>query len=257
MAIYPGDVIHGDGDNISVIPAHCAEEMANLCEVQDDLEAYLALRVQAGENSGACTRPALRPGPGTRPGSPPAGPHCRRSARHNRHGRCLRPCPQGTPMNANTHTQHPHETLIRRYFDACNAADYQALMSCFTPDAIHYFPPGLPEIPWRSADTISKKWIWCVENLGSQWTIEKVLVSHNSNEAVIEWTHWKRLFQTAQRGDEWYVFDETTGLIKEIRAYYAAPAVKDTAELPVVQGTHMGELVAFDYAGRGYNMRCK
>ena len=49
VAIYPGDVIHGDGDNISVIPAHCAAEMANLCEVQDDLEAYLALRVQAGE----------------------------------------------------------------------------------------------------------------------------------------------------------------------------------------------------------------
>ena len=49
VAVYPGDVIHGDGDNISVIPAHCAEEMAKLCEVQDDLEAYLALRVQAGE----------------------------------------------------------------------------------------------------------------------------------------------------------------------------------------------------------------
>lgn len=53
-------------------------------------------------------------------------------------------------------TMHPHEALIRRYFDACNAADYDALMSCFTPDAVHYFPPGLPEIPWRSADTISK-----------------------------------------------------------------------------------------------------
>lgn len=49
VAIYPGDVIHGDGENISVIPAHCAEEMTKLCEVQDDLEAYLALRVQAGE----------------------------------------------------------------------------------------------------------------------------------------------------------------------------------------------------------------
>lgn len=149
---------------------------------------------------------------------------------------------------------HPHEALIRRYFDACNAADYDALMSCFTPDAIHYFPTGLPEIPWRSADTICRKWIWCVENLGSQWSIEKVLVSHNSNEAVIEWTHWKRKFNTAQRGDEWYVFDEKTGLIKEIRAYYAAPAVKDTADLPVVCGTHMGELVEFDYAGRGYHL---
>jgi ketosteroid isomerase-like protein len=150
---------------------------------------------------------------------------------------------------------HPHEALIRRYFDACNAADYAALMSCFTTDAVHYFPPGLPEIPWRSADVIAKKWIWCVENLGSQWTIEKVLVSHDSNEAVIEWTHWKRKFSTAQRGDEWYVFDKTTGLIREIRAYYAAPAVKEIGDLPEVGGIHMGELVAFDYPGRGYHLR--
>ena len=49
VAVYPGDVIHGDGDNITVIPAHMAEEMANLCEKRDDIEAYLALRVQAGE----------------------------------------------------------------------------------------------------------------------------------------------------------------------------------------------------------------
>jgi ketosteroid isomerase-like protein len=136
-----------------------------------------------------------------------------------------------------------HEQTIRRYFDACNAADYNGLLDCFTKDAVHYFPPGLPDIPWRSADTIAKKWIWCVENLGSQWTIEKVLVS--GNEAVIEWTHWKRKLGTAQRGDEWYVFDEASGLIEEIRAYYAAPAVKD---IP------MGELVEFDYKGRGYHL---
>jgi regulator of RNase E activity RraA len=49
VAVYPGDVIHGDADNISVIPAHLAAEMADLCEAQDDLEAYLALRVQSGE----------------------------------------------------------------------------------------------------------------------------------------------------------------------------------------------------------------
>jgi ketosteroid isomerase-like protein len=149
---------------------------------------------------------------------------------------------------------HRYETMIRRYFDACNAADHKALVSCFTPDAVHYFPPGLRDIPWRGADTIARQWIWCVENLGSQWTIEKVLVSADSNEAVIEWTHWKRTFNTAQRGDEWYVFDEVSGLIREIRAYYAAPAVKDTAALPQVRGTYMGELVEFDYAGRGYHL---
>ena len=149
---------------------------------------------------------------------------------------------------------HRYETMIRRYFDACNSADHKALVSCFTPDAVHYFPPGLRDIPWRGADTIARQWIWCVENLGSQWTIEKVLVSADSNEAVIEWTHWKRTFNTAQRGDEWYVFDEVSGLIREIRAYYAAPAVKDTAALPRVRGTYMGELVEFDYAGRGYHL---
>lgn len=49
VAIYPGDVIHGDGDNITVVPAHLAAEMADLCEARDDIEAYLALRVRAGE----------------------------------------------------------------------------------------------------------------------------------------------------------------------------------------------------------------
>ena len=151
--------------------------------------------------------------------------------------------------------EHPYAALIRRYFAACNAADYGALMACFTPDAVHYFPPGLPDIPWRGADAIARKWIWCVEHLGSQWTIEKILVSHDSPEAVIEWTHWKRKSKTAQRGDEWYVFDVPSGRIKEIRAYYAAPAVKDTATLPQVQGTHMGDLVDFDYVGRGYALR--
>jgi ketosteroid isomerase-like protein len=148
-----------------------------------------------------------------------------------------------------------YAALIRRYFDACNQGDYNALVSCFTDDAVHYFPPGLPEIPWRSADTIAKKWIWCVENLGSQWTIEKILVSHDGPEAVSEWTHWKRRFNTAQRGDEWYVFDPQRLRIREIRAYYAAPAVKEARDLPVVNGTSMGELVEFDYASRGYHLK--
>jgi ketosteroid isomerase-like protein len=143
---------------------------------------------------------------------------------------------------------HPYEALIRRYFDACTAGDHAALLSCFTTDAVHYFPPGLPEVPWRGADTIARKWVWCVQNLGSQWTIEKVLLSRDSPEAVIEWTHWKRSTGTAQRGDEWYVFCEQTGLIREIRAYYAAPAVKDQP---------IGELVGFDYASRGYHLRCE
>jgi ketosteroid isomerase-like protein len=143
-------------------------------------------------------------------------------------------------------TPADHAALIRRYFAACNAADYAALVDCFTPDAVHYFPAGLPEIPWRTADTIAKKWIWCVQTLGSQWTIEKILVSHDSPEAVIEWTHWKGKSGTALRGDEWYRFDPVTGKIAEIRAYYAAPADKAVT---------INELVDFDYSARGYHLK--
>lgn len=141
--------------------------------------------------------------------------------------------------------EHKHAQTIRRYFAACNEADYDKLVSCFTADAVHYFPDGLPEIPWRSADTIARKWQWCVANLGSQWTIEKILVSHDSDEAVIEWTHWKGKLGTALRGDEWYIFDAQSGLIKEIRAYYASPAD---------QQVEINQLVDFDYQGRGYHL---
>ena len=141
-----------------------------------------------------------------------------------------------------------YEALIRRYFDACNAADYQALVDCFTRDAVHYFPPGLPDVPWRSADTIARKWIWCVETLGSQWTIERILVSHlveqGRPEAMIEWTHWKNRSGTALRGAEWYLFAD--GRIHEIRAYYASPADKAMAS---------NELAGFDYAARSYHLQ--
>lgn len=141
--------------------------------------------------------------------------------------------------------EHKHAQTIRRYFDACNEGDHAKLVSCFTADAVHYFPAGLPEVPWRGAETIAAKWVWCVENLGSQWTIEKILVSHDSDEAVIEWTHWKRKLGTALRGDEWYRFDPQSGLITEIRAYYASPADPEV---------RINELVDFDYSGRGYHL---
>jgi len=49
VAIYPGDVIHGDGDNVTVVPARIAAEITDLCETQDDLESYLLARMQMGE----------------------------------------------------------------------------------------------------------------------------------------------------------------------------------------------------------------
>lgn len=138
-----------------------------------------------------------------------------------------------------------HAQLIRRYFDACNAGDHRALVDCFTPDAVHYFPAGLPGVPWRGAGTIADKWVWCVDALGSQWTIERIIVSHDTPEAMIEWTHWKTKSGTALRGAEWYDFDPVSGKISEIRAYYASPADPSTT---------INELVDFDYAGRRYHL---
>lgn len=49
VAVYPGDVIVGDADGLTVVPAHLAEELADVCEKQDDIEHYLAMRIAAGE----------------------------------------------------------------------------------------------------------------------------------------------------------------------------------------------------------------
>ena len=140
-------------------------------------------------------------------------------------------------------TAADYEALMRRYFDACNAADYDALVACFTPDAVHYFPPGLAGVPWRSAETIARGWQECVATLGSQWTVDRLIVSHDSPEAVMEWTHWKNASGTALRGAEWYAFDP--GSLQDLRD----PGLLRGARRPEVT---INELVGFDYAGRGY-----
>lgn len=137
------------------------------------------------------------------------------------------------------------ENLIRHYFDMCNAADHQGLIDCFTPDGTHYFPPGLPGAPWRGAQAVADGWVWCVQTLGSQWTIEKILIQADGLEGVIEWTHWKTKVDEALRGDEWYVFNDDITRIKEIRAYYASPVDKTT---------RVNELHDFDYDARGYHI---
>lgn len=137
------------------------------------------------------------------------------------------------------------EALIRHYFDMCNSGDRQGLIDCFTEDGTHYFPPGLPGAPWRGAVAVADGWVWCVQTMGSKWTIEKVLAAADGSEAVIEWTHWKTGINEALRGDEWYVFNEDITKIREIRAYYASQVDKSR---PV------NALHDFDYEGRGYHM---
>ena len=137
------------------------------------------------------------------------------------------------------------EQLIRDYFAACNTGDPARIVPWFEPDAVHYFPPGMYEGPFRGAETIARRWRDAVATLGSYWTVDQVICDPPTRRAVIEWTHFKRSQGVILRGDEWYVFSPR-GLIAEIRAYYASPQDASLSTL---------ELGGFDYAARGYPMK--
>ena len=135
------------------------------------------------------------------------------------------------------------EATIRLYFEGCNEADVEKMTGCMTPDAIHYFPPGMYGGPFRGANVIATRWVDAVEQLGSYWTVDNYVGDADRGIAVIEWSHFKRKKGVILRGDEWYRFDQASGRIKEIRAYYAAPQDPSLTR---------HELGSFDYAGRGY-----
>jgi len=135
------------------------------------------------------------------------------------------------------------EQRIRDYFDACNSGDPNRIAAHFIPEAVHYFPAGMYMGPFRGARNIGERWQSAVEHLGSIWTVDQVITDPETARAVIEWTHFKTLQGTVLRGDEWYIFDRETGLIDEIRAYYASPQDK---------GLEVLELEGYDYAGLGY-----
>jgi len=134
------------------------------------------------------------------------------------------------------------EAWIRGYFEACNSGDIERIAGYFEPEAVHYFPPGMYEGPFRGARTIARKWHDAVNTLGSVWRVDQVLCDAPTRRAVIEWSHLKRRSGVLLRGDEWYLFS-ARGLIAEIRAYYASPQDASLQRL---------ELAGFDYAGRGY-----
>ena len=139
------------------------------------------------------------------------------------------------------------ERRIHDYFEACNAADYQGICSHFVPEAaVHYFPPGMYQGPFVGAETIAERWVNAVRELGSVWTVDQIVTDPGGARAVAEWSHFKTTTGTLLRGDEWYVFDRDTGLIKEIRAYYASP--QDTSIVA-------NELQGFDYSARHYPLR--
>jgi regulator of RNase E activity RraA len=50
VAVYPGDILVGDADGVTVVPRHLAVEIAEDGAKQEQLEAYLIHRLAAGES---------------------------------------------------------------------------------------------------------------------------------------------------------------------------------------------------------------
>jgi regulator of RNase E activity RraA len=49
VAVYPGDILVGDGNGVTVIPRYMAEEVTRDAAEQDRIENYLNLRILAGD----------------------------------------------------------------------------------------------------------------------------------------------------------------------------------------------------------------
>ena len=135
---------------------------------------------------------------------------------------------------------HPFIETILQYYEGCNTADMDLMMSTFTDDVVHYF---VDHSAVRGARALANYWAKVGPITKANWVLDHCLVQEP--EAVIEWSMRWIPSQTGVaemlRGSEWYVFE--AGLIKEIRSYHANYylAAKENHELH-----------GFDYAGRGY-----
>jgi ketosteroid isomerase-like protein len=135
------------------------------------------------------------------------------------------------------------ESLLRAYFDACNAADAKTIAACFAADATHYFPANERYGPWRGGRRIADEFAAAARKSHMAWTIDAIAVDVGRAVAVVEWTQFRQRNGKRLRGTDWYVFDRASGLIAEVRAYFASDEHR---------GQSVHELGGFDYAGRGF-----
>jgi len=137
---------------------------------------------------------------------------------------------------------HDFIDTIHTYYQGCNTADVELMLSTFTEDVVHYF---VDHSAVRGASALANYWAKVAPKTQANWQLDHALVQ--DSEAVIEWSMAWVPAQTGVRellrGTEWYVFRQ--GRIAEIRSYH------NNYFLP---GRSNRELHDFAYADRGYRV---
>src|SRR4029079_3318712 len=128
---------------------------------------------------------------------------------------------------------------IRSYYEALNTGDVELVASHFTDDATHYYTRLAP----HHGRAIAENARWATDNIDGRWWYEHGLA--DADEAVIEWTMTWRDPKSGQqrrtRGTDWFRL-ERGGI-----AGGQADARDDA-------GNPQGNLLAFDFAARGYTV---
>ncbi len=135
---------------------------------------------------------------------------------------------------------HRYIETIKRYFDGCNSADYEAMMSTFDADVVHYF---VDHGAVSGAAALANYWLKVGPRTAAHWRVDHALVQEP--EAVIEWSmRWTPAatgVAEVLRGSEWYIFRDDK--ILEIRSYHCNH---------FLQNPDNRELWDFPYETRGY-----
>lgn len=130
---------------------------------------------------------------------------------------------------------------IQAYYEDLNSGDAAAVARHFTDDAVHYYTRLGPHHGREIAENAE----WAVETIEGRWSLEHLVADEEAGEAAIEWTMIWRDPRSGEarinRGAE--MFRLRDGLISEVRAYHHGDPKNPE-----------GNLLGFDFAGRGYTM---
>ena len=101
--------------------------------------------------------------------------------------------------------EHAYTKTIERYYHGCNTCDVDLMMSCVTPQVVHYFTHYKPV---RGARALAEFWAHIGPKHGNRFSVDHAVVQ--GDEAVVEWTLELTMDPSAGRelirGAEWYVF---------------------------------------------------